>query len=165
MFYKKGVLKNFTKLKRKHLCQSLYFNKVAGKKAVLKARHLSHSFQQFVTLGTLTKQYAIFFQGNISDKCLVKKNLDVKNSLMCGGSKYLCPLQFSSNYSNCIIFPTANYMFKVNNRNTRTRCELCSKLTINTPEWRQQRRSDVFIVNFEHFSHLILVFLLLTLSI
>ena len=27
-----------------------------------------------------------------------------------------------------------NYMFKVNNRNTRTRCEICSKLTIKTPE-------------------------------
>ena len=25
-------------------------------------------------------------------------------------------------------------MFKVNNRNTRTRCEICSKLTIATPE-------------------------------
>ena len=40
-----------------------------------------------------------------------------------------------------------NNMFKVNNRNTRTR-----------------RRSSVFIVNFEHISHLVLVFLLLTLS-
>ena len=27
-----------------------------------------------------------------------------------------------------------NYMFKVNNRNTRTRCEIYSKLTIKTPE-------------------------------
>ena len=27
-----------------------------------------------------------------------------------------------------------NYMFKVNNRNTRTRCEICSKLTMKTPE-------------------------------
>ena len=26
------------------------------------------------------------------------------------------------------------YMLKVNNRNTRTRCEICSKLTINIPE-------------------------------
>ena len=26
--------------------------------------------------------------------------------------------------------PAGNYMFKVNNRNTRTRCEICSKLTI-----------------------------------
>ena len=24
--------------------------------------------------------------------------------------------------------PTLNYMFKVNNKNTRTRCEICSKL-------------------------------------
>ena len=56
------------------------------------------------------------------------------------------------------------YLFKVNNRNTRTRCEICSKLTINTPERRQWRRSGVFIDNFEHISHLVLVFLLLTLS-
>ena len=26
--------------------------------------------------------------------------------------------------------PAGNYMFKVNNRNTRTRCKICSKLTI-----------------------------------
>ena len=26
--------------------------------------------------------------------------------------------------------PAGNYMFKVNSRNTRTRCEICSKLTI-----------------------------------
>ena len=60
--------------------------------------------------------------------------------------------------------PTGNCMFKVNNRNTRTRCEICSKLTIKTPELRQWRSSGVFIVNFEHISHLVLVFLLLTLS-
>ena len=28
------------------------------------------------------------------------------------------------------------YLLKVNNRNTRTRCEICSKLTIKTPERR-----------------------------
>ena len=28
-------------------------------------------------------------------------------------------------------------MFKVNNRNTRTWCEICSKLTIKTPERHQ----------------------------
>ena len=28
--------------------------------------------------------------------------------------------------------PAGNYMFKVNNRNTRTRCETCSKLTTKT---------------------------------
>ena len=40
-------------------------------------------------------------------------------------------------------------MFKVNNRNTRTRCEICSKLTIKTPERRYfTPYSSVSIVNF-----------------
>ena len=60
--------------------------------------------------------------------------------------------------------PAGIYLLKVNNRNTRTRCEICSKLTINTPERRHWRPSGVFIVNFEHISHLVLVFLLLTLN-
>ena len=34
-------------------------------------------------------------------------------------------------------YPDGIYLFKVNNRNTRTRCEICSKLTIKTPERRQ----------------------------
>ena len=55
-------------------------------------------------------------------------------------------------------------MFNVNNMNTRTRCKICSKLTIKTPERRHWRRSGVFIFNFERISHIILVFLLLTLS-
>ena len=60
--------------------------------------------------------------------------------------------------------PAGIYLLKANNRNTRTRREICSKLTINTPERRHWRRSDIFIVNFEHISHLVLVFLLLTLN-
>ena len=56
------------------------------------------------------------------------------------------------------------YLPKVKNRNTRTRCEICSKSTIKTPERRYWRCSGVFIVKFEHISHLVLVFLLLTLS-
>ena len=59
-------------------------------------------------------------------------------------------------------FPANIYLLKVNNRNTRKRCEICSKLTIKTPEQRQWRRSGVFNVNFEHISHFFLVFLLLT---
>ena len=46
--------------------------------------------------------------------------------------------------------PAGIYMFKVNYRNTRKRCEICSQLTIKTPERRHQRRSGVFIVNFKH---------------
>ena len=33
-------------------------------------------------------------------------------------------------------FPAGIYLLKVNNRNTRTKCEICSKLTIKTPERR-----------------------------
>ena len=32
-----------------------------------------------------------------------------------------------------IQYPAGNYMFKVNNRNTRKKCERFSKLTIKTP--------------------------------
>ena len=35
------------------------------------------------------------------------------------------------------IIPANIYLFKVNNRNTRRRCEVCPKLTIKTPEERQ----------------------------
>ena len=67
------------------------------------------------------------------------------------------------------VFQNTNYqtgidLFKVNNRNTKTKCKICSKLTIKTPKRRHRHRSGVFIVNFEHISHLALVFLLLTLS-
>ena len=47
-------------------------------------------------------------------------------------------------------------MFKVSNENTRAMCEICSKsMTLC---------SGVFIVIFEHTSHLFLVFLLLNLN-
>ena len=59
-------------------------------------------------------------------------------------------------------FPVKIYLLKVNNRDTTKRCKISSKLIIKTPERRHWRRSNVFIVNFEHNSHLFLTFLLLT---
>ena len=58
-------------------------------------------------------------------------------------------------------FPASIYLLKVNKRNIRTRCDICSKLTIKTSE---QFQWDAFIVNFEDISHLVLVCPLLTLS-
>ena len=49
---------------------------------------------------------------------------------------------------NAPLYPAGVYLLKFNNRNTRTRCEICSKLTIKIPFHK-------------HFSHLLLVFLLL----
>ena len=40
-------------------------------------------------------------------------------------------------------------MFKVNNRNTRKRCEICSKLTVKTPEQRYWHLFSVSIVDFK----------------
>ena len=60
--------------------------------------------------------------------------------------------------------PAGIYLLKVNNRNTRARCEICSKLTIKAPERCHWHRSGGFIVNSEHISPLVLVFLLLTLN-
>ena len=44
------------------------------------------------------------------------------------------------------------YMPKDHNKNTRTRSEISSKLTIKTPERHHWARSDVFIVNFTYFT-------------
>ena len=42
--------------------------------------------------------------------------------------------------------------------------EICSKLTIKTPERCQQRRSRVFAVSFEQIPHIVLVFPLFSLN-
>ena len=45
VFCKKGVLRNFAKVTGKHLCQSLFFNKVSGlRPATLLKKRLWHSF-------------------------------------------------------------------------------------------------------------------------
>ena len=51
------------------------------------------------------------------------------------------------------------HLFKVNNRNTRMKCETCSKLTIKTPERRYW-----CLVNFEQISHIVLAFPLFALD-
>ena len=56
------------------------------------------------------------------------------------------------------------YFLKVIGRVTRTRCEICSKLTVKIPKLCRGRLSGVFIVNLKQISHLALVFLSLTLS-
>ena len=53
------------------------------------------------------------------------------------------------------LLPAVIYLLKVKNRNTRTKCEIRSKLTMVL---------TLKIVNFEHISHFVLVLLLLTLN-
>ena len=83
---------------------------------------------------SVLRSQSLFLQINISNK--------IKPSI---GLKWKAP-------------PASIYQLKVNNRNTRTGCEICSKLTIKTRQWR---RSGVCIINFEHISLLVPLFLLL----
>ena len=62
-----------------------------------------------------------------------------------------------------VTVPAGIYLLKVNNRNTRARCKICSKLIIKHQN-NAWRHCGVFIVNFELISHLVLVFLMLTLN-
>ena len=72
-----------------------------------------------------------------------------------------------------------NYMFKVDNINSRTRCEICSKLTIKTAKSNGDKNKnlslDEYLNNLNKIkpnlasfwclsSHLVLLFLLLALS-
>ena len=51
-------------------------------------------------------------------------------------------------YFNWGVISVGYCMFKVNNKNTRTRCKICSKLTTKTPEWLDWHRYGVSIINF-----------------
>ena len=58
--------------------------------------------------------------------------------------KFICFLKFSwFSY-----YPAGIYLLKVYNRNTKTRCEICSNLTVKTPERRQNDVIDVVLVSF-----------------
>ena len=59
---------------------------------------------------------------------------------------------------------TDTFLFKVNNGNIRAMCEICSELTVKTPERCQCHLSSIAIVNFEHISHIVPVFLLFPLN-
>ena len=57
-------------------------------------------------------------------------------------------------------YPDVIYLLKVNNRDTRTICEIRSDATIDTPKKLQWRRSNVYIVNLEQISYIALFSLL-----
>ena len=82
---------------------------------------------------------------------------------MAASTKLKMKVSYLKGLSGCFNNPAGNYMIKINNRNTKIRCGICSKLTLKTPERRQWRRSGVFNNNFEHISHLVIVFISLTL--
>ena len=92
-------------------------------------------------------------------KILIFSNIFMKTKRYNGASQINSSIK-TKDYS----IPVVIYLLKVNNRNTRRRCEICSKLTVKTQEQSQWRRFCVFIVNFEHISDLVLVFPSLSLN-
>ena len=107
----------------------------------------------------LVKTYQILLKEQPpSSKCYSFKNFKNSNFIMdtkVDGGWTLCS---KTNIFSFEHNPDSIYLLKVNNRNIRKRCDICSKLTIKTPERRLWRRSGVFIVNFEHISHLFYYF-------
>ena len=89
----------------------------------------------------------------------------LENSLSKGFTLYLLQdIWYLVKYVICLMlfykgfyYPASIYLLNDNNRSTRASSEICTKLTI-------KRRSGVFVDNFVHISHIVLVFLLLTLS-
>ena len=64
-------------------------------------------------------------------------------------AKYQFYLQSSAAINSFLDNPASIYLFKVSNRNTRTMCEICSKLTIKTPEEYLWFRSAASIADLE----------------
>ena len=96
-----------------------------------------------------------------------EKKVKAKINPFFSNAPFVYPMKTLENrkVSFLTVTQTGNYMFKVNNRNTRASCKICSRLTIKTPKQHQWHCSGVFIVNLKHFSHFVLVFLLLTVNI
>ena len=72
VFCKKGVFKNFAKVTGKHLCQSLFFNKVAGLAKFLRTPFLTEHLR--ATASKVWKECRInfrFFQTDISEQSSV----------------------------------------------------------------------------------------------
>ena len=61
------------------------------------------------------------------DRICIKQKITLKRCVL--GQKIV-----SDKFTKLSIVPVRIYLLKVNNRNTRTRCEIRSKLTIKTPE-------------------------------
>ena len=76
MFCKKGVLRKFTKFTGKHLCQTLFFNKVAGlRAATLSKKRLWHrcftvNFTKFIRTIFFTEHLWWLLQIRVTNKIL-----------------------------------------------------------------------------------------------
>ena len=109
------------------------------------------------------------FSSSLKFKMKQKTNLSVTLNIICVLLMLNLGYLNSSKYYQSGIYthyvhtewgniPAHIYLLQSNNRNTRKRCEICSKLIIKTIEQCQWRCSGVFINNYAHIPHLYLIF-------
>ena len=116
-------------------------------------RHCPCPFDVDMFLANDTRLLKIFFHKKFS--CLSLQNSELLTCPRFQSFRItICPLSLmiSNNYILCSkpSISASIYLLKVNNKNTRIRCKIRSKL-IKTPKQRHWRRSGVFIVvNFFH---------------
>ena len=110
-----------------------------------KISYLYHSFRI-----RFTKQWALKWIKNVFLQCVSLAHKSARCVLLPHKSVFLKVL-------------TSIYLPKVINGDSRTMCKIRSKLMIKTPEWRHWHRSNIFIANLKLISHILLVFLCLTL--
>ena len=76
-------------------------------------------------------------------RCMNLNLCFIVSKISCRYAKFLLHTYFIKDYlskslrycsAKSFYFPTGNYMVKVNNRKTRARCEICSKLAMKTPK-------------------------------
>ena len=107
VFCKKDVFRNFTKFKGKHLCQSLFFNKVTAlRHATLLKKRLWH---RCLTVNFVKFLRTSFFIEHLWWLLLLLKDDGEKNT----------------------IYPANNYLFNVDNRNTRKAGSKACKTPLN----------------------------------
>ena len=79
----------------------------------------------------------------------LRSTLQKTHPEMCFENFYHCRSLTFLNRTSSRVSSCSESEISLSDGNTRKMCEICSKLTIKTPKWRQWPRSGVFIVNFE----------------
>ena len=102
------------------------FAKFQGIPSVAASEYIRYKISAFTILFELITQYEFTFY--LNDDFIVKfytEDMYIINIIV------IITVTYYHNY-----YPANIHLFKVNNINTRKRCEICSKLTIKTPERR-----------------------------
>ena len=128
---KQVVLKKFAKFTERHLCRSVFFNKIAGLRPVtlLKKIPTQVFFSELREIFNST-----FIEQHLRETASVC--WDAVQVYMKHFKDYVA-LRTQVDQCRSVGYPAGICLLKVNNSNARTRCEIRSKLTIKTPKRRQ----------------------------